>query len=254
MTARPILFSADMVRALLEGRKTQTRRVAKLNLSGRVARGGRNWHCADPDAALACPYGQPGDLLWVRETYCLEREIDGNAPPYTDGRPVLREVDPFDGDPAWTQPHYRATDPEPELAYEYGTCPRCENREPHAHWKPSIHMPRWASRLTLRIDYARLARLQDISPPDAAAEGVRIPVNADTGRPLLEISGPYAPAHYLTNPQVFDQDDWLRAHFASLWDGINAKRGHTWGENPLVWAMTFTVHRANVDQLLREAA
>jgi hypothetical protein len=66
---RPILFSAPMVRALLGGRKTMTRRVAKLNAAGRVQLPGspHNWHCEDPDAGLACPYGQPGDRLWVRE-------------------------------------------------------------------------------------------------------------------------------------------------------------------------------------------
>ena len=254
-TARPILFSAEMVRALLDGRKTQTRRVAKVNLAGRVARGGRNWNCADPDAVRACPY-DVGQLLWVRETYCLEREIEGDKPPHSDGRPILLDKNPFDGAPAWTQPHYRATDPAPELFYEYGTCRHCEYGEPHAHWKPSIHMPRWASRITLCVTGVRLERLQDITADDAAAEGVQIPVNADTGRPMLEISGPLAAARYLADPQVFDQGAWLRAHFASLWDrtSIDVRFGLPWAGNPLVWVIAFTVHRANVDQLLRDAA
>jgi hypothetical protein len=68
-TERPILFSGPMVRAILEGRKSMTRRVVKLNASGRVQLKGRQWHVEDPNAINACPYGVPGDRLWVRETW-----------------------------------------------------------------------------------------------------------------------------------------------------------------------------------------
>ena len=219
---RPILFSAPMVRALIEGRKTQTRRLVKpqpdwvhpsQHGSNVVAKIG-------PRVGIArqrCPYGQPGDLLWVRETFCLEHEAEGNQPPHRDGRPIKHNSDPFDGQSVWVQPHYRATDPAPELVYEFGTCPRCEDGEPHAHWKPSIHMPRWASRITLRITDVRVERLTNITAADALAEGVQIPVNADW------------------------RASWPRAHFASLWDGINAKRGHGWSANPWVWVVEFEV-------------
>jgi hypothetical protein len=83
MKERPILYSAPMVRGILDDRKTITRRIAKLNASGRVTRAGKQWHPDDPDAVLACPYGQPGDRLWVRETWqvarhepCLPHERD----------------------------------------------------------------------------------------------------------------------------------------------------------------------------------
>lgn len=243
MSERAILFSAPMVRALIEGRKTQTRRLVKIDAAGRAQHAGRNWHLQDPDCVAACPHGQPGTLLWVREAFCFEHETEGNDPPHTDGRPIEINIDAFDGQPAWIQPHYRATDPEPELAYEYGTCPRCAAGLPHAHWKPSIHMPRWASRITLRITYVRVDRVQNITPDDAAAEGVQIPANADTGNPLLDIGSPYCPGRYLTPAQAqhFDQPAWLRAHFASAWDSLYAKRGYGWDTDPFVWVLEFEV-------------
>ena len=72
MTDYPIIFSTPMVQAILGGVKTQTRRIAKLNAAGRVARKGKNWHPDDPEVILACPYGQPGDRLWVRETWSAD--------------------------------------------------------------------------------------------------------------------------------------------------------------------------------------
>ena len=224
MATRPILFSAPMIRALLDGTKTQTRRVAQVTddsckpgfirpLAGVTPR--------RPESHVSyCPYGGPGDLLWVRETYCIEHEIDGNTPPHSDGRPTQINADAFagDGEHAWRQPHYRATDPEPELAYEYGTCARCLAAEPHAHWKPSIHMPRWASRLTLEITDVRLQRVHEISEADARAEGAA-PASispADNGAPYVHA-------------------------FRGLWDSINAARGHAWADNPFVWALSFRV-------------
>ena len=137
---RPILFSAPMVLAILDGKKTQTRRVAKLNDVGRVKEAGspRNWHCDDPDAVNACPYGCHGDTLWVRETW---------APARTGGYDA-RE----DGGLYW----YRASDA--------GIC--------DGPWKPSIFMPRDACRIRLEITGVRLERLQDISEDDSKAEGV----------------------------------------------------------------------------------
>jgi len=130
---RPILFSGPMIRAILAGRKTQTRRVAKLTGAGRVKEAGshRNWHLADPDAVKACPYGTPGDRLWVRETFC---------------------------DTGCQRAVYRADTAVENWKYRI--------------WRPSIYMPRWASRITLEITDVRLERLQDISEADAAAEGV----------------------------------------------------------------------------------
>lgn len=94
------------------------------------------------------PYGQPGDHLWVRETFVLEsnqgvESPDVYPPPFNDGRPVLWDECPDDGR-YWLQPHYRATDPEPELAYE-------DLYEPGCRWSPSVHMRRWASRATVEV-------------------------------------------------------------------------------------------------------
>jgi hypothetical protein len=215
---RPILFSADMVRAIIAGRKTQTRRLVKTNSAGRAQLAGRNWHLQDPDCIKACPYGRPGDILWVREAFsgphCMESSDGCAAAPPSKWAKSSRLWFWADGDPQhgdWTKP------------------------------RPPIHMPRWASRITLRVTDVRVERLQDITADDAAAEGVQIPVDASTGRPMLDISSPYAPCHYLTadKARTFDHDAWLRAHFAGLWDSINAKRGHGWASNPFVWSIGF---------------
>lgn len=134
---RPILFSAPMVRAILDGTKTQTRRIAKVNNEG--CKPGM----ITPNAGFVprtienhiqyCPYGKPGDRLWVRETW----------------HPDSSKVD---GSPA-----YKA-----DVYYDTSDC----------KWKSSIHMPRWASRINLEITGIRVDRLQDISEEDAIAEGV----------------------------------------------------------------------------------
>ena len=209
MKERPILFSGPMVRAILEDRKTQTRKVVKPQPPPNcaylcVAMNGWAWSdgsTVDYDyfpkdrEALMCPYGVPGDRIWVRETFTLQCDVDGDAPPFSDGRPIQRMPDDYDFPFRWLQPHYKATDPEPELACER---PNCENNEPHCHWNPSIHMPRWASRITLEITEVRVQRLQEISEEDAKEEGV-----------------PF------------------------LWVLLNAKRGFGWKVNPWVWAINF---------------
>lgn len=135
---RPILFRGPMVRSILEGRKTQTRRIVRFELSGRVkATGGpKNWHIDDPNVVKACPYGKPGDRLWVRETWA-EIPDDGGT---------------------WI---YRADDPEDAWKTESGVV-----------WRPSIFMPRGVSRIRLTITEVRVERLQEISEEHARAEGV----------------------------------------------------------------------------------
>jgi len=138
MKERPILCIAPMVRAILDGSKTQTRRVAKLTDTGRIKAVGspRNWHPDDPNALIACPYGQPGDRLWVRES--ISATVCACGQDYCTGY------------------IYRA-DGEPPTRLK---------------WRPSIHMPRAASRITLEIVSVRVERLLDISEADARAEGV----------------------------------------------------------------------------------
>lgn len=143
MKSRPILFSAAMVRALLDGSKTHTRRVAKLTDAGHVKEvgGHRRWHPADPNAVQACPYGQPGDQLWVKETHWRDEE---------------------DGEILY------AADPDGFGVVEHN---KLETGSPRYNWKPSIFMRREYSRITLEIAGVRVERLQDISEGDAAAEG-----------------------------------------------------------------------------------
>ncbi len=162
MTARPILFSGPMVRALLAGAKTQTRRVV-------TAKNVSFGH-------IPCPYGAPGDRLWVRETF----RIEGGARPEHGPNGV----------------HFRADEDEPGIG-----------------WRPSIFMPRWASRLTLEVTEVRVERLGALTYDDAQAEGVDF--------------FPLAPGCSLVQ------------RFALGWDAINGKRGFPWASNPWVWVVAF---------------
>ena len=224
MKERPILFNSEMVRAILEGRKTQTRRVVKPQPGDfqRVVRS-----CDSPSGwgyarmisgvqNITCPYGQPGDRLWVRETFVIEHNynLGDYDPPFQDGRPVKYHDAEIDTDPYWEQPHYRATDPTPEFYI-------VDDYDPGCSWKPSIHMPRWASRITLEITDVRVERVQDITDEGIMAEGFGYNQLREDGRmkngfPIID-------------------------GFADLWDSINAKRGYSWDLNPWVWAISFKV-------------
>lgn len=208
---RPILFSGPMVRAILEGRKTQTRRVVKPTQSEpKVAplrmepwvidgeqqeddNGAPAWagfHPEYPGEAkwFTCPYGQPGERLWVRETWQESKRI----------------VDL----PA-TLVHYSADDVEvwkDGIVLPFSWANQTKKR-------PSIFMPRWASRITLEITGVRVERVQDISEADAQAEGVQ----------------DYMPQ---SNHGAYET-------FAMLWSHINEKRGYGWTVNPWVWVVEF---------------
>lgn len=211
---RPILFRGEMVRALLDGRKTQTRRVVKPQPTCERLR----WGCvggqgfgfisntdAGPDGdskVFKCPYGQVGDQLWVREAFVLE-ETNQLSPGC-----IFRLLDEPGEFGDYLVPHYRATEPDCGLADPDG-----DDGE-SMKWKPSIHMPRWASRLSLEITDVRVERLQEISESDAKAEGVDI-----TG---IGHSPP--------------QRKHQRA-YAILWNKINGPG--SWEANPWVWALTF---------------
>lgn len=209
MQERPILFSGAMVRAILDGRKTQTRRVISTRhpiefLGGRgqesdlsawgwffdgpehsgymVLARGMNQRHEHGCVSIPCPYGEPGDRLWVRETWRAE---------------TSEEVQTV---------YYRAD----------------EEWHKGAGWKPSIHMPRWASRLTLEVTEARVQRLQEISEEDAEAEGC--PGARGGGHPA--------------------GDDGMtpREEYRVLWDSINGERqGCSWADDPWVWAVSFKV-------------
>jgi hypothetical protein len=255
MKERPILFSAPMVRAIIEGRKTMTRRIVKpmpgsqskwLTMSGidnvphgAMSGGGWQMHhpladqCVDgvqiehdsPLGWIRCPYGSPGDRLWVRETHFVGQPAPDDYP----------------------QIVYRA-DMAEHATDGRSVCP-IKNHCPSAHkgpWKPAIHMPRWASRLLLDVVSVSVERLQDISEADAKAEGVESP---DTEREehdwsICEKCGGTLLYNGLgaNLGVIFDCDclecDTHKKRFRNLWDYINGKRAD-WASNPWVWVVEF---------------
>lgn len=238
MQERPILFSGEMVKAILAGRKTQTRRVIKdypwtrppyyfcglRNGLGYPASEGATWAgftCKGYHSPcyVKCPYGKPNDLLWVREAWCPANSENGPVVCYraTYGRrylvdecnPVDYSLYPTTGNDAWCA---WAGD------LESGT---------EGKWRSSIFMPRWASRISLRIEDVRVERLQEISESDSIAEGL--------------VSWPStcrSATHYgLTIADVWETDP--RLTYKRLWNDINAKRGYSWDSNPWVWVIEF---------------
>lgn len=215
MKERPIIFSGPMVRAVLDDRKTQTRRIVKFNAAGRVqaAGGYYNWHPDDPDAVAACPYGRAGDHLWVRETwYCDHFQLQRG--PYLEV-PQAKEL-----------LYYRARDAVRPDERECWSGFAGETMTPP--WKSPIHMPRWASRITLKITGIRIERLNDISDSDCIAEGIfngeYDPGIADGGKP----GWCYGPNLYAGTP---------RHAYELLWESIHGKG--SWELNPRVWVVTF---------------
>lgn len=215
---RPILFSAPMVRAILDGQKTQTRRVVKprgrCSLFAVEEDGSPMWtdsYILDPGndewRMRDCPYGAPGDRLWVRESH--QRFDKGSCDQhvwYTAGRNdnsyVARTRPEIDQDAPW--PRDAAG---PAGGAVYGV--------------PSIHMPRWASRITLEIISIRIERLNDCSNADARAEGVW------QGPSGAWFTGPHGLIAY---PDPV-------AAYAALWREINGDA--SWEANPFVWVVEF---------------
>ncbi len=210
---RPILMAGPMVRAILDGSKTQTRRVikpqpelCKSNVPGASDEDWFHWKGENYDdynpIEAKCPYGKPGDQLWVRET-CILLPPDHYLDP-TKPRDAIVNGGQLNG------VAYRAnTDAEgDEIRKEYGY-----------KWRPSIHMPRWASRINLLVKDVRVERLQDISKDDAIAEGV--------------------PEEFSAEFEHWDGDpDMCQKIFGKFWDSINAKK-HPWSSNPWCWCITF---------------
>ena len=207
MKERPILFSAPMVRAILEGRKTQTRRIVKPQPSQellddyaqiRRERGVQKDDAEMLSECLPCPYGVPGDRLWVRETF-------GDCTPGADALIGTR----------WDKPWYRAD------ADKYGLLGHDGEGPVYAEdvkWRPSIHMPRSASRITLEIADVRVERLQEISEADAEAEGL-------TCRDGL----------YATSGEVWQIDP--RKAYRDLWKSLHGEG--SWAANTWVWVIEF---------------
>lgn len=212
---RPILFNSEMVLAILNGKKTQTRRLINPQpIEDKVWSGGfkiatkkitistktfNRFGGARDDDPTPCPFGKVGDRLWVRETFAI---VPRTA--YAQSENCQQIIKPnCNHDTAI----FRA-------GWERSTG--------GIRWKPSIHMPRWASRITLEITAVRVERLNDISQNDAIAEGCELP-NLPP-----EVSG-------VSADFIADQ----RTSFAILWNRINGAGAGCWSKNPWVWVVEF---------------
>ncbi|MET6553602.1 hypothetical protein [Citrobacter farmeri] len=217
MKERPMIFNAEMVRAILDGRKTQTRRIIKNCVVGTddispFIRIGNFTGCYPedvPEMIRECsPYGIPGDRIWVRETWqAIHDSVDefGHVEERTYAPSIPKEKDRY-----WHTVY----------AEHFGD----ENREDRGFpWRPAIHMPRWASRITLEITDVRVERLNAISEEDARAEGIIDGGCLNCGEP--EPCG-------CVNPQPDATDA-----FAWLWQSIYGQEN--WDANPWVWVIAF---------------
>jgi hypothetical protein len=212
---RPILMSGPMVKAILEERKTQTRRVIKHQPPKEAGLGLTVNTYSEPDYYQAlffrgptvestgmgepvkCPYGKPGDRLWVRETFSYVTKAKSEV--YDKVRP--------DGCPVEM---YHQADWQHDFDFP-------------ANWTPSIFMPRWASRITLEVTNVRVERLQDITEADAIAEGVY------TNEQAIEKLG--LPPDTKLSGSCVDK-------YRIVWESINGKK-YPWASNPWVWCISF---------------
>lgn len=227
--ARPILMTGPMVVATLADLKTQTRRLVKFREFGRSDTPGYDWHfrgtrrgatrgsaaclwqdLRHSDLLDLCPYGRVGDRLWVRES--LVMRADSTWTYKADGAVVsLPEGHP---DTCWMLSW--------ALHQQRDYC-------------PSIHMPRWASRISLELLNVRIERLQEITEADAVAEGLR--------RYLPRPDGPTGPDGKLLDRFHWESSDRATRHdpvlaYRDLWDSINGKRA-SWDSNPYVWVLEY---------------
>jgi hypothetical protein len=195
MKHRPILFSTDMVQAILEGRKTQTRRVVKpqpMHDSAPPHKDGNQWlHMGD---VYKCPYGQPGDVLWVREAWAHTSQLNINSEDENYGYVYKADGQTWKDYEGWT-------------------------------WKPSIHMPRKAARLFLRIKAVRVERLQEISDEDAIDEG------------LIHLNYKRYPSYTYNIHKYPNGFGTAIGCFSHLWESINGPE--SWDANPWVWVVEF---------------
>lgn len=234
MKERPILFSAPMIRPILAGTKTQTRRLINPvgNDDGFVLRdyGDGFWPYRSEDGEsgfyrdrdgydmeerIKCPHGQRGDRLWIREAWQYYDWTD-------DGEPLIR----YAADNATAWPETSTEEWGEKLQDVWAALSMNENyaidmAARDRRWRPSIHMPRWASRITLEVTGVKVERLQDISEADAMAEGI-VSAGDGNGFQLADTT------HYMGA---------ARDSYASLWQSINGPG--SWDANPWVWCVSF---------------
>lgn len=224
MKERPILFNGPMVRAILSGQKTVTRREIKpcmrsadlqFDMQQEADGSWHPYHTFDEsrfdregtEHPIACPYGQPGDRLWVRESFADLRGTGIEHRPDPAG-PLQRYAFAADSPPGSHSD---------EVRKDYGI-----------KWKPSIHMPRAACRILLEITAVRVERLQSISDEQAVAEGIERSID----HPSLWKRGPLHGDQNIVQVTAFP-----KLAFRSIWEAIN---GHeSWAANPWVWVVEF---------------
>lgn len=216
---KPILFKGEMIRAILEGRKTQTRRIIKVlpedNIMAETCVPHQMHYKVywDSQTITKCPYGKPGDQLWVRETWWKA--------------PRITEKMLIDGADTWPEYEYDASMGEMEK-YDF------------SGWgwrkKPSIHMPRSASRIDLFVNSIRVERVQDITNEDAKAEGI----------PDCKITNDIECLKCEITEKKFKC--LTRMGFKGLWDSINKKRGYGWDVNPWVWVVNFELIKKEAEE------
>ena len=203
MKERPIIFSTPMVLAILDGRKTQTRRIMKVQPDSRGTRCTNvhfeDWH----GKQLKCPYGWVGDILWVRETWVMHN------------RSKYRFYLTYQSGDLWIK--YKADGVE---NYETGE---------KILWKPSIFMPKHVCRIKLEITDIRVEKLCDITEKDAMAEGIKEVILSR----VKYVNGDktwtdYSSDYWFTNPIE---------SYRTLWESINGKG--SWEKNPWVWCISF---------------
>lgn len=200
---KPILFNTEMIKAILDGRKTQTRRIIKdlqpLDGDGLPDKDGEFFYCEAGYFSikndLFNPHIQVGDILWVRETWYYENhmhDLTAGEPDLSSGGYSHRYI-------------YKASNPNYPVHVGVG----------QQGWRPSIHMPKEACRLRLKVTDVRVERLQDIDVASCVKEGV------DFGGIAWTLNAKPA--------------------FIKLWDSINIDRGYGWDSNPWVWTITFEI-------------
>ncbi|MER3009167.1 hypothetical protein ABTW51_09225 [Serratia nematodiphila] len=219
MKERPVIFNSEMVRAILDGRKTQTRRVIAnvghdncLPLQKRTkTKDGIYTHVMDAHIYGLCPFGMIGNRIWVRETWSDVNLEGAPAVAYRADDEVydlMENESLLDEDGAFNYQDTRVS------KYQFATWHSDLISGTEGNWRPSIHMPRWASRITLEITAVRVERLNDISEEDAKAEGV-------------------APSQHIITPT----EALYRVGFLKLWQSIYGEE--SWRANPWVWVIEF---------------
>lgn len=237
MKTKPILFSTEMVQALQDGRKTQTRRVVKFGKEIFTTDIVNPSFTTDPFmvhfkapgdltalCGLPCPYGQPGDVLWVRETYREYLKPDEFGYPDVNNRVI----------------EYRADNPGDIYLFDGDGFQEFnkDGSEKFIPWKPSIHMPKAAARIFLKVVSVRVERLQDISEADAVAEGLAMQ-SKDNGI-TYKFGIPDRDGLPGTCDNGWAWSDWDQnpvESYKSLWQSINGPE--SWDANPWVWVVEF---------------